>query len=128
MSRLLHPHFQLFLTVAFITVSEVFLKRGADATAPEDHGWLGLASLALPEVWLGALLLALSAITWIFVVRAMPLYRAFTLCSVIHVTIPLCSWLFLGDQISIVRWAGITLVLAGIWVIARPASRIEERA
>lgn len=111
-----------------ITVSEVFLKRGAEATAPTHTDWLGLASLSSPDVWLGAALLVLSSVTWIFAVRAMPLYLAFTLCSVIHVTIPVSSWLFLGDSISAVRWLGISLVLAGIWFIARPASRLEERS
>jgi drug/metabolite transporter (DMT)-like permease len=96
-------------------------------TAPADHGWLGLGSLASHRVWIGAALLGASSVSWIFALRAMPLYLAFTLCSVIHVTIPVSSWLLLGDQISAIRWAGITLVLAGIWVIARPASRVEER-
>lgn len=127
MSRLLNPYFQLFLTVVLITVSEIFLKQGADATAPAAADWLGLASLASPRVWLGAALLALSSVTWIIALRALPLYLAFMLCSVIHITIPVSSWLFLGDSISAVRWTGIALVLAGIWVIARPASRIEER-
>jgi drug/metabolite transporter (DMT)-like permease len=128
MSRLLQPYLQLSLTIVLITVSEVFLKRGAEATAPAYTDWLGLASLSSPHVWLGAALLALSSVTWILVLRALPLYLAFTLCSVIHVTIPVASWLWLGDKISGVRWAGIALVLAGIWLVARPASRIEERS
>ncbi len=127
MSRLLHPYLHLALTVVLITVSEIFLKLGADQTA-HAHDWLGTASLTTHHVWIGAALLAASSITWIIALRAMPLYLAFTLCSVIHVTIPLCSWLILGDNINALRWLGIALVLAGIWVIARPASQIEERA
>jgi multidrug transporter EmrE-like cation transporter len=128
MSRLLHPYFQLLLTVSFITVSEIFLKRGAMGTARDSHDWLGLASLGSPDVWLGAGLLVLSFLTWVLVVRVLPLYLAFTLCSVIHVTIPVSSWLIFGDQISAIRAAGIALVLAGICLIARTASAIEERS
>lgn len=127
MARLLHPHFQLFLTVVLITVSEIALKRGAEATAPTGADWLGLASLAAPNVWLGAALLVVSSITWILTLRGMPLYLAFTLCSVIHITIPVSAWWFLDEKINAQRWLGIALVLAGIWVIARPASRIEEK-
>jgi drug/metabolite transporter (DMT)-like permease len=72
-------------------------------------------------------LLAASAGTWIVVLRTLPLYLAFTLCSVIHVTIPVSSWLVLGEKIEAVRWAGIGFVLVGIWIIARSASRAEER-
>ena len=127
MSRLLHPRLHLTLTVVLITISEIFLKLGADETA-HAHDWLGTASLGTRSVWIGAALLAVSSITWIITLRAMPLYLAFTLCSVIHVTIPLSSWLILGDHISPLRWLGIAFVLGGVWIIARPASAIEERA
>jgi drug/metabolite transporter (DMT)-like permease len=124
---LLHPYLHLALTIALITAAEVLLKQGAMATAPRSADWLGLASLPSPRVWAGAALLALSAGTWIVVLRVMPLYLAFTLSSAVHVTIPICSWLVLGEKINTVRWAGIGLVLMGIWIIARPASRVEER-
>jgi multidrug transporter EmrE-like cation transporter len=128
MSASFRSSLYLFLTVVLITISEIFLKQGADATAPAGTDWLGLASISSPRVWIGAALLAASSVTWILVLRTMPLYLAFTLCSAIHVTIPVSSWLLLEDKIGTIRWAGIALVLAGIWVIARPASRIEERS
>ena len=127
MSRLLNPYLHLVLTVALVTIAELLLKQGAAETAPRHVDWLGLASLPSPRVWVGAALLALSAGTWIVVLRAMPLYLAFTLSSSVHVTIPICSWLVLGEKINPTRWAGISLVIMGIWLIARPASRVEER-
>ena len=127
MSRPIRPYVYLLVTVILLTVAEIFLKRGAEATAPANTDWLGLASLASTNVWIGAALLTVSSVTWILVLRTMPLYLAFTLCSIIHVTIPVSSWLLLDDKISLVRWAGIAMVLAGIWVIARPACQIEER-
>ena len=128
MSHPVRPYIYLLVTVVLITASEIFLKQGAEATAPDGPDWLGLSSLSSHRVWIGAALLAASSVTWILVLRTMKLYLAFTLCSVIHVTIPVCSWLLLDDRISATRWTGIALVLAGIWVIARPASQIEERA
>jgi multidrug transporter EmrE-like cation transporter len=127
-SRLLNPYLQLVLTVALVTVAEILLKQGTTETATvENTDWLGLSSLPSPRVWMGAALLALSSGTWILVLRKMQLYLAFTLSSVVHVTIPVASWLVLGEQIHAVRWTGITLLLAGIWIIARPATRAEER-
>lgn len=125
MQRLLNPWLHLLLTVALITVSEVFLKRGASlATVPDA---LGLSSLGSRDVWIGTALLILSFPTWLLVLRAMPLYLSFMLGSVIHVTIPLAAWLCLGEEMPPHRWGGIALVCAGIAVIARPASRIEEK-
>ncbi|MEP6667757.1 MAG: hypothetical protein ABJF10_01305 [Chthoniobacter sp.] len=127
MSRLLNPYLQLFLTVALVTIAEIFLKQGAMEAVPAGVDWLGLSSLPSRRVWWGAGLLILSSVTWILVLRVMPLYLAFTLSSVVHVTIPICSWLVLGEQIHAGRWSGIALVLAGIWIIARPASRVEAQ-
>jgi multidrug transporter EmrE-like cation transporter len=127
MSRFLNPYVQLVLTVAFITAGEVFLRRGASASPPGTADWLGSAALASPHVWIGIAFLCASAITWVFVLRTMPLYLAFTICSAVHVTIPVCCWIFLNENINAGRWAGIALVIAGIWVIARPASQVEER-
>jgi multidrug transporter EmrE-like cation transporter len=124
-SPLLNPYLHLFLTVAFVTIGEVLLKQGAADTAHRGVDWLGLNSLPSPHVWAGAVMLTLSSITWIIVLRVMPLYLAFTLSSAVHVTIPICSWLVLGERINSFRWAGISLVLAGIWIIARPACREE---
>lgn len=127
-SRLLNPYLQLVLTVALVTIAEILLKQGAMETAASGTHWLGLSSLPSPRVWIGAVLLTLSSGTWILVLRVLPLYLAFTLSSVVHVTIPVSSWLVLGEKIHATRWTGIALVLAGIWIIARPASSVEERA
>lgn len=128
MSTKTRAYLYLAITVILITISEIFLKIGAVATASADANWLGLSSLASSHVWIGTTLLVVSSVTWILVLRVMPLYLAFTICSIIHVTIPVCSWVLLNDYISPVRGIGISLVLIGIWVIARPASRIEERS
>ena len=129
LSRLLNPYFQLFLTVGLVTISEILLKQGTlETTTAQNVHWLGLSSLPSPRVWQGAALLVLSSITWILVLRKMPLYLAFMLSSVVHVTIPLASWLVLGEQIHPVRWSGIAMVVAGVWIIARPASQVEERS
>jgi drug/metabolite transporter (DMT)-like permease len=36
-------------------------------------------------------------------------------------------WLFLGEQISLLRWGGIFLVTFGVLLVAQPLSKIEER-
>ena len=129
LSRLLNPYLQLVLTVVLVTIAEIFLKQGTtETTTVENAHWLGLSSLPSPRVWIGAALLVLSSGTWVLVLRKMPLYLAFMLSSVVHVTIPLASWLVLGEQIHALRWTGIALVIAGVGIIARPASQVEERS
>lgn len=119
------------LAAVFSTASEMMLKQGANDTAhlaTPELGWLGVTALHSGWVWLGMLMQVLGFASYAGALRTLPLYVAFNCMSVLHVTIPLCSWYFFREQISLARWAGIALVLTGVWVIARPASIAEERS
>ena len=69
----------------------------------------------------------LSLITWLHVLRYIPLSIAFPISQVVHALVPLGSWLVLGESITSVRWCGIALVLLGLAVVAKPVARLEER-
>ena len=117
------------LSATLATASEMLLKRGALATAhlPQRVDWLGTSALHSGWVWCGMLLQVLGFVSYSAALRALPLSIAFNLMSVLHISIPVCAWIFFGEHVSTTRWAGIALVLAGIWLIARPASAAEER-
>ncbi|MFL6583434.1 MAG: EamA family transporter [Chthoniobacterales bacterium] len=120
---------QLALEAAFVTISEVLLKIGAAKTAA--HGtaleWLGISGLASIWVWGGIAALVLSFLCWMYVLNHLPLSVAFPLTNIVHVTIPISSWVFLGEAISSRRWLGIGIVLLGLTLVARPVARIDER-
>jgi drug/metabolite transporter (DMT)-like permease len=124
------PWLQLALSVALVTTYEVLLKLGATETAHiagARWAWTGLSGLASLYVWLGIPLVILSLITWLHVLRHIPLSIAFPISQVVHAFVPLCSWLFLGESISKLRWCGIALVLLGLAIVAKPVARMEER-
>jgi len=119
----------VWLGAVCVTVAEIFLKRGAMATAI-NHGFLpgfGTSALASGWTWVGILVYIASFGCWLQALRRMPLHLAFSLMSVVQVLVPLGSWWFLGETIGLYRWCGIALVLAGIVVIAAPAMRAEEQ-
>ena len=125
---LLNPWFQLVLSVFFVTTSEVFLKRGA-VEAPrlsEGVNWTGVSGLASPDVWYGILFVVASFISWLYVLRFIPLTIAYPLSNVVHVLVPLASWFFLNEHISAQRAGGIALVLLGVLIVAKPVARMEE--
>jgi len=124
-----NPWLHLALSAICTTVSELFLKRGATDTAhiSEQWGWTGLTGLASPYVWVGIVFVLGSFLTWLYVLKHMPLSVAFPASQVVHVTIPVSSWLVLGEQIVTVRWLGILLVLAGLALVARPVATLEEK-
>ncbi len=124
-----NPWFQIALSTAFVTVSELCLKRGVMEAVPASAawGWTGLLGLVSGMVWLGILFVLLSFISWLYALKYLPLSVAFPASQVIHVLIPITSWLVLGEKISLIRWGGIALVLLGLAVMAKPAARLEEK-
>lgn len=126
---LLNPWFQLALSVLCVTASEVFLKRGAVEAPrlPPNLNWTGVSGLASPNVWYGILFVIASFISWLYVLRFIPLTVAFPLSNFVHVLVPLSSWFFLDEVISIQRWCGIGLVLVGVFIVAKPVARMEEK-
>jgi drug/metabolite transporter (DMT)-like permease len=123
-----NPWFHLALSVACVTVYELLLKRGAAETAhlTERWSWTGLSGLASIYVWIAIVFVVLSLVTWLYVLRYIPLSIAFPISQAVHVLVPLGSWLVLGENIIGLRWVGIALVSLGLAVVARPVARIEE--
>ena len=125
-----NPWLQLALSILFVTVYELLLKLGATETAhiaSAKWAWTGLSGLASLYVWLGIPLIILSLLTWLHVLRYIPLSIAFPISQVVHVLVPLCSWLFLGEWITSLRWCGIALVSLGLALVAKPVARLEDR-
>jgi drug/metabolite transporter (DMT)-like permease len=124
-----NPWFQLALSVMCVVASELLLKRGASDTANPgvNWSWTGISGLASPLVWWGILFVVLSFLSWLYVLRFIPLTIAFPLSRVVDVLGPLSCWLILGETISVRRWLGIALVIIGLAVVAKPVARLEER-
>lgn len=124
-----NPWFQIFLSAMLVTVSELFLKRGAMETAQASQplAWTGLPGLGSVYVWCGIVFVVLSFLSWLYILKHIPLTVAFPLSNVVHVFVPLASWMVLGELITPLRWCGISLVLVGLVVVAKPIAKIEER-
>jgi len=123
-----NPWLQLGLSIACVTIYELLLKRGAAETAnlSPNWSWTGLTGLASIYVWIAIVFVILSLITWLYVLRYIPLSIAFPISQAVHVLVPLGSWLVLGENIIGLRWVGIALVSAGLAIVAKPVARLEE--
>ena len=124
-----NPWLQLTLSVICVFVSELLLKRGATDIAEPDSAWswTGVNGLISPLVWWAILLIIASFISWLYVLRYIPLTIAFPLSRVVDILVPLGCWIFLGESISTLRWCGIALVVIGLALVAKPIAQIEER-
>ena len=124
-----NPWLQLGVSVVCVFVSELLLKRGAsEVAAPNDaFSWTGINGLASPFVWWAIVLIIASFITWLYVLRYIPLSFAYPLSRVVDILVPLGCWIFLGELMSPLRWCGIARVVFGLALVAQPIAKMEER-
>src|SRR5207302_8756143 len=90
-----NPWFQLAFSVLCVLASELFLERGASETADPgaNWSWTGISGLTSSLVWWGILFVILSFLSWLYVLRFIPLTIAFPLSRVVDVLVPLACWL-----------------------------------
>src|SRR6202030_2053963 len=102
---LANPWVQIALNALIVTASEIFLKLGARESAYfKGLSWTGITGLFSAWTWLGIVFTILSLVSWLYVLRHIPLSIAFPLSNVVHVLVPLGCWIFLGEKISTLRW------------------------
>jgi drug/metabolite transporter (DMT)-like permease len=123
-----NPWLHLVVSTLCVAIYELLLKRGASETAKlhSSWSWTGLTGLASIYVWIAIVFVIVSLITWLYVLRYLPLSIAFPLAQSVHVLVPLGSWLILGENIVTLRWIGIALVSLGLAIVAKPVARLEE--
>ena len=123
-----NPWLHLAISTTCVAIYELLLKRGAAETANPDSSWswTGLSGLGSIYIWIAIVFVIASLLTWLYVLRYLPLSIAFPFSQAVHVLVPLGSWLILGENIITLRWIGIAFVSLGLVVVAKPIAKIEE--
>ena len=124
-----NPWLVLVFEVICVLIYELLQKRGASATAhlSQVWSWIGVTALVSPLTWLAMGLMIISLLSWLYVLRYIPLSIAFPLSRVVDILVPLSCWMILGENISTRRWGGIALVIIGLALTAKPAAQLEEK-
>lgn len=125
----LNPWFLILVGALLTTAGEVLLAKGARiAEASHFSGplaWLG--PMTSGWTWIGIASYIVSLVSWLYVLRFVPLSVAFPLINVVHVLVPAGAHLFLHETVPPRLWAGVAMIVAGVLVIARPLMRAEEK-
>ena len=116
-----HTLLALFVVVASVTTADLLLSRGAkSAPLTDPHGLLatlGIAALASPFTIVGILFHLCGLAAWLYTLRHVPLTIAYCFTAIQQASIALGAWLWLGEQISPLRWLGIAIVVAGVFIL-----------
>jgi len=129
MRTFLNPYLQIVIGALLDTAGEILLKKGANAvpTAGGAGGIFGVTPLASGWTWIGIVSYVLSLVSWLYVLRSVPLSVAFPLINVVHVFVPVGASIFLHERVMPKRWLGISLIILGVFAIIKPLIKAEER-
>ncbi|MBD3366639.1 MAG: EamA family transporter [Candidatus Eisenbacteria bacterium] len=112
----------ILMAVLLGATGQVIMKKGMQIYGEVSavNVWSQLFRiLSVPQVLLGFVCYGVSAVLWIAVVSNVDLSLAYPMVSLAYVVVFLASWLFLGEQISALRIAGLVIIVAGVLVISR---------
>jgi drug/metabolite transporter (DMT)-like permease len=96
-------------------------QPGVAATATSVFAIIGLIFKS-PLVLLGLFCYGLGALAWIAVLSRLDLSVAYPFLALNFVLVTLVSRLFLGETVPPLRWLGILVIIAGIFLVARSTS------
>jgi drug/metabolite transporter (DMT)-like permease len=107
------------LLIGFESAGQIATKVGGDQLGQMDFSlqWL-LAVATNPGVWLAIACYIGAFFVWMLILRRSSLSLAFPLSSLVFVGVLLGSWLGLGEQISVLHWVGVAVIMGGIALLA----------
>ncbi len=116
----------ILVSVTLAAVAQLTLKHGMNAVnddlAPAQFGVdarsLG-ALVRIPAIYAGLVLFGLSALVWLVVLSRASLSFAYPFAALTYVLILLFDLLILDETVPPLRWAGVALIVAGIFLVSR---------
>jgi multidrug transporter EmrE-like cation transporter len=113
----------LLTGVALNAAAQLGLKAATRATGTIaiDAGlWRsGMTLAANVPFWLALCAYGLSVIVWTIGLSRVPVSQAYPVLSLGYIVTALAAWAMLGETVSLTRWAGIGVIMAGVWLVVR---------
>jgi multidrug transporter EmrE-like cation transporter len=93
--------------------AQLLLKAGTNAMP------LGPGLALEPHILGGLACYAVSVVVWIIALSRVPVSMAYPMLSIGYVVNAIAAWQLLGESLSPLRIAGIGVIIAGVFMVAR---------
>ncbi|MBN3033036.1 MAG: EamA family transporter [Candidatus Saganbacteria bacterium] len=110
------------VSVGLAIAGQLLMKRGmiSFGTFPVSQLAINVIPMFLnPWVFIGLACFGLSSVFWLVVLSRMELSLVYPMVSVAYVVVALLSWYFFKENLTLVRWAGIAVIVLGVILISR---------
>jgi len=103
----------ILLAVVLGTAAQLFLKAGTNATP------VGLGLALEPRILAGAGCYVVSLVVWILALSKTPVSIAYPMVSLGFALNALLAWWLLGEAVTPMRMLGISIIIVGVYLVAR---------
>ena len=101
----------ILLTVFLLSVGQVLFKLAA-----MDMKNIDIPSLFQPKLILAICVYGIATVLWIAVLRHTPLQIAYPFVGLAFLIVPILSWFWMDEQISLNTIVGGVTILIGVWI------------
>ena len=101
----------ILLTVMLLSVGQVLFKLAA-----MDMKNIDISSLLQPKLILALCVYGIATVLWIAVLRHTPLRIAYPFVGLAFLIVPVLSWFWMDEQISLNTIVGGAVILIGVWI------------
>ena len=114
----------ILLTVFFNTAAKLALKAGMLQIGHFSFTWENLIPITLkiiasPWIIFGIIIYAGSIGVWLMVLSRIPVSIAYPISSLGYVTSAIAAYYLWGENLTLIRIAGIIVILVGVYMVAR---------
>lgn len=112
----------IFFVLIFALSGQVLMKKGMNRIGPITFDQPAkLLQIAMePLVIGGVLLMVLGALVWLVILSQADLSYALPLFGgLAYLVLPVISWIFLGEPMTLSRLLGILLISSGVFLVTR---------
>ena len=114
----------ILLSILMSSTAHVFLKKGVMTHALQPikaEGVFNLAWAVGTNSWvIGGMFLHVSAlVVWLWALSKVDISFAYPFLALGYVLVSVMAWLWLGEEITLMRLRGMLIVILGILVLAR---------
>lgn len=111
----------IVISVLLIATAQLLMKKGVSnfsfTISNISNDFTSL--IFTPYLILGLLSLFLGTVVWLSVLSKAELSYAYPILSLGYIFVALASMFFLGESLSIVRWLGISVICAGVFLMSK---------
>lgn len=112
----------LGISILLAVTGQLFMKKGMMifGTFPASQLLYKIIPMFLnPYVFFGFACFGASAVFWLVVLSRLELSLVYPMVSVAYILVAIFSWLLFKENVTLMRWLGILVIVFGVFLISR---------